>query len=531
MAELAKQRKSNIFKGLKFHLNELKRLRPDYEVLLIALQGSQNYNLDLYTDEYISDVDTVAIVLPTFENLINKDEYISETIILDNKEHIDVKDIRLILDLFRKQNIKYLEILHTDFRILNPLFKDNILELLSNASMITSSDPAKLVTCAYGMALNKLEALERPYPSLADKISKYGYDGKQLHHILRIHLFVEKYIESLDFKESINANNYREDNVEILTMAKLSKFSLQEAKDLANGNISTIKTLREYASNKYNNASNEDAVKSFFNKLSVKIFEKYLKSLFTPKETESWKRKRNYKLPTADKIFVTSDLHFGHENILKFEEERWDLCGITQHQAMVNKLKDEGLTDEEIYNIPDDIWDKYVDEVNKDYIKIHDEELIKRWNDTIKHDDDLVYILGDLSFRNSKETNDIVKRLRGRKILVLGNHDNICLGKDFDKSLFEKIVDYEEISINNKKIIMFHFPISSWKQKEFGSIHLYGHVHSNSHYVENIRNSYNVGVDVNNFKPICLENYLQITKHHDLLLNASKNIEKVYKNT
>lgn len=526
MTELSKQRKDNIFKGIKYHVNELKRLRPQYTFLMVALQGSQNYNLDLDTNEYVSDIDTVAIVLPTFENLINKDEYVSETIILDNNEHIDVKDIRLIFDLFRKQNIKYLEILHTEFRILNPLFKDNVLELFDNASLITGANPVKLVTCAQGMALEKLKALEHPYEGLKDKIAKYGYDGKQLHHILRLHLFIEKYIESLDFKEALNSNNYREDNVEILTRAKLNQFSLKEARDLANSSIDQIKIMRVNFSSNYSGDSNEDAIKSFFNKLSVKIFSKYLKSLFAPKETESWRRKSGLKLPTPDKIFVTSDLHFGHENILKFEEARWDLCGITQHQAMVEKLKNEGLTDEEIYSIPDDLWDKYVDEVNKECIKIHDEELIRRWNDTVKHDDDLVFILGDLSFRNSKETNDIVKRLRGRKVLVLGNHDNMCLGKDFDKSLFEEIVDYKEISVENRKFIMFHFPISSWKQKEFGSVHLYGHVHSDSHTISEMKNAYNVGVDVNGFKPVCITVYLTLIALSKQINDIS---EKVFK--
>lgn len=503
MADIDKQRKNNIFKGIKYHVNELKRLRPQYEFLMVALQGSQNYNLDLYTDEYKSDIDTVAIVLPTFENLINKDEYISETIILDNNEHIDVKDIRLITELFRKQNIKYLEILHTEFRILNPLFKNDMLEILDNADMISSANPVKLIVCTYGMALNKLEALEHPYEGLRDKIEKYGYDGKQLHHILRLNLFAEKYIETFDFKKSMNSHNYMEDNIEVLTNAKLSKYSLEEARDLANDSINQLKSHRNMF---FNEVNSEDMAKEFLSKISVKIFEKYLRNIFTPKRNK-WRRKSGLSLPTSDKIFFTSDLHFGHENILDFEPKRWELCGITQHQAIVNKLKDEGLTNEEIYNIPDDLWDKYKMEVNKEYIKIHDEELIRRWNSTVKHDDDLVFILGDLSFRNSKETNEIVKRLRGRKILILGNHDNICIGKDFDQSLFEEIVDYKEITVNNKKYILFHFPISSWKQKEYGSTHLYGHIHSNSHIIKKIKNSYNVGVDVNNFKPVCLSEY------------------------
>ena len=43
-----------IYKKLKYHLNELKRIRPQYEFVMIALQGSQNYGLDIYTEEYQS---------------------------------------------------------------------------------------------------------------------------------------------------------------------------------------------------------------------------------------------------------------------------------------------------------------------------------------------------------------------------------------------------------------------------------------------------------------------------------------------
>ena len=124
----------------------------------------------------------------------------------------------------------------------------------------------------------------------------------------------------------------------------------------------------------------------------------------------------------------------------------------------------------------------------------------------------MVFILGDLSFRKGKETNEIVKQLRGRKVLILGNHDDICIDKNFDKSLFEEIVTYKEIIVNGRRIIMFHFPISAWRQKEHGSIHLYGHVHKSGHKIEDIRNSYNVGVDVNGFRPVCLDIYLKATK-------------------
>ena len=97
-----KDRTEHVFKSIKYHLNKLKDARPEYEFVMIAAQGSQNYNLDLYTEEYKSDVDTVAIVLPPVEDIINNAPFVSETIILGNNEHIDVKDLRQIIELFKK---------------------------------------------------------------------------------------------------------------------------------------------------------------------------------------------------------------------------------------------------------------------------------------------------------------------------------------------------------------------------------------------------------------------------------------------
>lgn len=502
-------RKEKVFKSIKLHLNELKRLRPQYEWIMIAHQGSFNYNLDLDTEEYKSDVDTVAVVLPSFDDFIDNKNYISETIILDNNEHIDVKDIRLITELFKKQNIKYLEILHTEFRILNPKYKEIILEnWLNQANSICRYDPERLVTCTFGMAKEKEKALEHPYEGLKDKIAKYGYDGKQLHHIIRLAYFLSAYIDSkCDFQYALNANYYGDNRKYELDCAKLNKYILSNARDISDYYIGKITEMREAFINECEDIS--DKVDILLQYTISKVFKCYFEDIFIPKDL---KEDKVLKVPTADKIFVTSDLHFGHENILKFEPDRCVLCGISLQKAIVGKVKDDGLSDEEIRNMPDELWDKYENIVCKDYIQKHDEELIKRWNETVKHDNDLVFILGDLSFRKGKETNEIVKQLRGRKVLVLGNHDDICIDKNFDKSLFEEIVTYKEIIVNGRRIIMFHFPISAWRQKEHGSIHLYGHVHKSGHKIEDIRNSYNVGVDVNGFRPVCLDIYLKATK-------------------
>ena len=66
----------------------------------IFLQGSQNYGLDYEN----SDIDTKIIVLPSFEDIILNKQPISTTSVLPNDEHLDVKDIRLMFDCFKKQN-------------------------------------------------------------------------------------------------------------------------------------------------------------------------------------------------------------------------------------------------------------------------------------------------------------------------------------------------------------------------------------------------------------------------------------------
>ena len=56
-----------IFKRIREHYEDIK---DKYEVVGIFLQGSQNYGLDVYDDDYKSDIDTKAIILPTFEDIV-----------------------------------------------------------------------------------------------------------------------------------------------------------------------------------------------------------------------------------------------------------------------------------------------------------------------------------------------------------------------------------------------------------------------------------------------------------------------------
>lgn len=132
--------------------------------------------------------------------------------------------------------------------------------------------------------------------------------------------------------------------------------------------------------------------------------------------------------------------------------------------------------------------------------------LIDRWNSKVSKKDE-IYILGDFLFGNGEMANEILNQLKGTKYLILGNHDYFVKNKQFDQNLFEWIKDYHVIRENKNKIVLFHYPIQRFDCCHHGSIHLYGHIHSNKLEYP-IKNAYNVGVDVNDFEPKTLEELL-----------------------
>ena len=90
-----------------------------YNVLGVFLQGSQNYQLD-YSG---SDIDTKAIIIPSFIDFVLNRKPVSTTLIREDNSHIDLKDIRLMHDCFRKQNINFIEILFTKYKYLDPEYE------------------------------------------------------------------------------------------------------------------------------------------------------------------------------------------------------------------------------------------------------------------------------------------------------------------------------------------------------------------------------------------------------------------------
>lgn len=225
----AKARKEHIKNRLKAHYKYIESL--GYEIIGVFLQGSQNYNLDIYEKDYTSDIDTKCIVLPTLDNLIKGNQMVSTKYDFEG-EQIDVKDVRVMMEMWKKQNQSYLEILFTDYKIINPKYKSYLKEILDMKNDIVQLNPPQLARCIKGMSGEKVVALEHEYPATVEKIKKFGYDPKQLASIVRLtHLIENLFDKNMNFKDAIL---YTDDDLRnYMLNIKKGKIELEEARELA----------------------------------------------------------------------------------------------------------------------------------------------------------------------------------------------------------------------------------------------------------------------------------------------------------
>lgn len=165
-------------------------------------------------------------------------------------------------------------------------------------------------------------------------------------------------------------------------------------------------------------------------------------------------------------IFIISDTHFGHSNMLNFK------------QANGEPLRPFSSVEE------------------------MDEHMVERWNSVVCPSDH-VYHLGDVYFGAGWKHLD---RLNGKKRLLLGNHDN---GRDQKlHKVFKKIILWREFK--EYDCILTHVPIheSSLVKR---SKNLHGHVHLGEHrgLIEDPR-YVNCCVEVRNYTPVPIEELTKI---------------------
>lgn len=232
------------------YINNKVKKHYDYLISLglnvvgVFAQGSMNYGLFIDEEEYKSDVDTKAIVLPTLDDLISGNKMKSTKYDLDG-EQIDVKDIRVMVDMWKKSNPAYLEILFTKYKVINPLYEKFINDIIKIRDDIVKMNFPQLAKCMSGMSKEKVIAMEHPYPSQLKDLEKFGYCPKQIHHIIRLNqLIKDVYQNNISFGDALLLNRLPEFSLYLIDVKK-GKLSLEQARLLAKEKDEETKKIKD----------------------------------------------------------------------------------------------------------------------------------------------------------------------------------------------------------------------------------------------------------------------------------------------
>lgn len=109
----------------------------------------------------------------------------------------------------------------------------------------------------------------------------------------------------------------------------------------------------------------------------------------------------------------------------------------------------------------------------------HTQWLIDLWNSQVNKQD-TVYHLGDFNFSSKYEDwLKVLSKLNGRINLIRGNHDDEKVLKVIKgvSGLIHSQHDYKEIKLEDKKVVLCHYPLQSWNRMQYGSLMLHGHCH------------------------------------------------------
>lgn len=207
-------------------------------------------------------------------------------------------------------------------------------------------------------------------------------------------------------------------------------------------------------------------------------------------------QKINITIAPDQHIYFTSDLHFGHRNVIRF-------C-------------DRPFADE----------------------KEMAQCLIKNWNDVVKPND-FIFNLGDTFWFNDRHScKKAVQKLHGKKYFILGNH---CTDRQYeliDDPDFHICSDIVHLFIRGQEgdprfkdvkvyeIVLCHYPLVTWSHSDAKNCyHFFGHIHSRKDqpmsefgqpiYIKEGK-MLDVGVDRHDYKPIDLFDAIKQAQEYDL---------------
>ena len=193
----------DIQQALEEHKAAVLEQYPEDKLLGVFAYGSMNYGTYI---RGISDVDTKAVLIPSFGDLILR-EPVSKEIHLDNNEHCEVKDIRELVKMFKKQNINFLEILYTDYCWVNPFYKEVWEDtFIKNRDKIVYYDVNKAIQSICGQAIQT--------------IKQNPLNGKKISNGFRLYYFLADYTNGKPYRECIKQP---QEKLDFLTELKLQE--------------------------------------------------------------------------------------------------------------------------------------------------------------------------------------------------------------------------------------------------------------------------------------------------------------------
>lgn len=160
------------------------------------------------------------------------------------------------------------------------------------------------------------------------------------------------------------------------------------------------------------------------------------------------------------------------------------------------------------------------------------ELFIERWNSVVTKRD-IVYHLGDVGVGRDHDILECVRRLNGTKRLILGNHDAPFPGNGkysthtrrwTEPGLFESLASFATGKIDRTPVMLSHFPyegdhtgedrFDQFRLRDNGAVLLHGHVHGA--WADKDR-QINVGVDVRDWRPVAIDEVVQIIRRKGLV--------------
>lgn len=165
--------------------------------------------------------------------------------------------------------------------------------------------------------------------------------------------------------------------------------------------------------------------------------------------------------PSPGRLFVISDTHFEHDNIVRYCDRPFE----------------------------------------------HNEIMVERWNNTVGADDTVLH-LGDFAFGGIVVVRDYLSVLNGKKLLLRGNHDRAAHGSYLDAGFAEVFRDSSIKIAAYPRLVFSHKPLDV-SELDPGVLNVHGHTHNTT--VDD-RRHLNLSVECTSYTPVPIETVMVVAR-------------------